>query len=152
MENNVIFEKAVEYKLSVVQNENNFDSKQLKSSQESADYCRQFYYDDIDIYESFFIVLLNRSCHVQAWVKISQGGRNATVVDSILVLKYMIDSLSKNVILCHNHPGGSLVPSEQDLKLTKKIKELVTLMDCSVLDHIILTSTNYYSFADNGIL
>lgn len=152
MENNVIFEKAVEYKLSVVQNENNFDSKQLKSSQESADYCRQFYYDDIDIYESFFIVLLNRSCHVRAWVKISQGGMNATVVDSILVLKYMIDSLSKNVILCHNHPGGSLVPSEQDLKLTKKIKELVTLMDCSVLDHIILTSTNYYSFADNGIL
>ena len=125
---------------------------QIKSSQNSVDVIRKFYFDDINIYESFFILLLNRANNTTGFAKISQGGTAGTVVDIKIIAKYAVDSLSPNVIICHNHPSGNIKPSEADINITKKIKDALLLLDISLTDHIILSENNYYSFADNGDL
>lgn len=150
MQNNPVLHKAIEYKLNAVKTDNNFDSIKVTKSMDAFNFCRQFYYDDIYIYESFFILLLNRANRINAWVKISQGGITATVCDPLLILKYTIETLSKGVILCHNHPSGSTTPSNQDIELTKKIKGALSCVEVKLMDHIILAENNYYSLADNG--
>lgn len=142
--------KATIYSLKKTESE--FEKVKIQSSNDSVKYLRQFYLDDIGIYESFFLMLLNRANQVIGYVKISQGGVTGTVVDPILVAKYAIDSLSKGVILCHNHPSGNLNPSDADRQITEKIKQGLKLFDISVLDHIILTENSYYSFCNEGIL
>ena len=123
--------------------------KSITSSTDASEYARQFYHEDIFLYESFFVMMLNTANVVEAYAKISQGGINATVVDVRIVAKIVIDSLSTNVILCHNHPSGQLKPSEQDKLITKKLASGLNLFDVKILDHIILTDASYYSFADN---
>lgn len=144
--------KIYEYKLTAIKSDTNYIKKKITTSDESVSYLRQFFKDDILIYESFFILLLNRANYTIGWVKISQGGIIGTVVDIKLLMKYVIDLLASGVILCHNHPSGSITPSEQDKDLTKKIQETLKLIDSKVLDHIILTEDSYFSFADQGLL
>jgi DNA repair protein RadC len=129
-----------------------FKRVQISCSKDSADYIRQFYSDDLDIYESFFLLLLNRSNNTIGFVKISQGGISGTVTDVRLIAKYVISSLATACIVCHNHPSGNTKPSDQDKLMTIKIKDALKLFDCNLLDHIILTSDSYYSFCDEGNL
>jgi DNA repair protein RadC len=103
-------------------------------------------------HEEFWIVLLNRANKVIDKQKISQGGISGTVTDVRLILKMAIDKFAASLILCHNHPSGNIKPSEADISITKKIKESGTLMEISVLDHIIITDGHYFSFADEGLL
>lgn len=128
-----------------------FPKAKITDSKNAATYARQFYGDDLTMYESFFIILLNRGNITTGFVKISQGGVCGTVVDPVIVAKYVIQSLSKGVILVHNHPSGTLKPSSQDIKITTKIKSGLELFDCIVQDHIILTDKRYFSFRDNNI-
>ena len=139
-------------KISLKKDPTNFERVKITSSQDSADYIRQFYSDDIEIFESFFILLLNRQNKTIGYAKISQGGVAGTVVDSKIVLKYIVDTLASAVILCHNHPSGNLNPSTQDLEITKKLSQAANLVDSQVMDHIILTPDSFYSFADNGLI
>ena len=122
----------------------------ITDSKTAADYARQFYYEDIDIYESVFIILLNRANNTIGYAKISQGGICTSIIDPIIVAKYAVDTLAKGVILVHNHPSGVVNPSESDINITTKIFKTLSLFDCSLIDHIILTEDNYYSLADNG--
>jgi DNA repair protein RadC len=69
-----------------------------------------------------------------------------------MVMKKAIEYLASGIIVCHNHPSGNLNPSESDSKITLKIKEAGNLMDIQLLDHIIVSGKDYYSFADNGML
>jgi len=128
--------------------------KKVKITQSSDAYnvIKQFYNDDIEIYESFFLLLLNRANNTTGYVKISQGGTIGTVVDVKLIAKYAVDSLSCAVILAHNHPSGNKQPSQNDRNMTKKVKEALKLFEIQVLDHIILTSESYFSFGDEGII
>ncbi len=103
-------------------------------------------------HEEFWILLLNRANSVVKMECISQGGISGTVVDVRLILKPAIESLASGIILCHNHPSGQLKPSEQDVSLTKKIKESTRMMDINLLDHLIIGDQKYLSFADEGIL
>lgn len=103
-------------------------------------------------HEEFWILLLNRANGVLKIECISKGGVSGTVVDARLILKPAIELLASGIILCHNHPSGQLKPSEQDISLTKKIKESARLMDINLLDHIIIGDQKYLSFADEGIL
>lgn len=122
-----------------------FDSKS------SADFISQFYGDDIAVFESFFLLLLNNQHQTVGYAKISQGGITSTEVDVRIVAKYVVDSLATAVILCHNHPGGTNKPSIFDISLTQKVKSALELFDVTVLDHIILVPEGeYYSFADEG--
>ena len=130
----------------------NFEKVKIISSNDAFKVIKQFYFDDIDIFESFFILCLNRNNQTIAYAKISQGGVAGTVVDIKLIAKYAIDCLASAVILAHNHPSGNLKPSNEDLAITKRIKEGLKILDISVLDHIILTSDGYLSFGDEGIL
>ena len=130
----------------------NFEKVKIISSNDAFKVIKQFYFDDIDIFESFFILCLNRNNQTIAYAKISQGGVAGTVVDKKLIAKYAIDCLASGVILAHNHPSGNLKPSNEDLAITKRIKEGLKILDISVLDHLILTSQGYLSFGDEGIL
>lgn len=129
-----------------------FQRIQISGSQDSADYIRQFYEGDIEIFESFFILLLNRQNMTIGYAKISQGGVAGTTVDAKIVIKYIVDTLASAVILCHNHPSGNLKPSAEDIMLTEKLASAAKLVDSQVLDHIILTPNSFYSFADSGLI
>jgi DNA repair protein RadC len=113
-------------------------------------FIRQFYSDDISIFESMYILLLDRSHHTIGYAKISQGGVAGTVVDRSIVAKYAIESLASAVILAHNHPSGNLNASEADLQITKQVKEGLSLFGIHLLDHLIITETAYNSLADAG--
>jgi DNA repair protein RadC len=103
-------------------------------------------------HEEFWILFLNRSNKVINRMKLSQGGISGTVTDVRIVMKKAIENLASGIIVCHNHPSGNLSPSESDTRITQKIKEAGTLMDIQLLDHLIVSDKDYYSFADNGLL
>lgn len=103
-------------------------------------------------YEVFMILLLNRRNQLMKAVQISTGGVSGTIVDVRIILKEAIQNLSSGIVLAHNHPSGSLQPSNEDLKITRKLKEGCKLMDILLIDHIIVGNQRYYSFADNGVL
>ena len=126
------------------------DVAQIKCSKDVADIFQPIL-GDLP-YEEFWILFLNRSNRVINRMKLSQGGVSGTVTDVRMVMKRAIEYLASGIIVCHNHPSGNLNPSESDTKITLKIKEAGTLMDIQLLDHLIITDKEYYSFADNGII
>lgn len=103
-------------------------------------------------HEVFAVIFLNRACKVNHYEIISEGGITGTVADPRIILKKALAHDAVNLILCHNHPSGSIKPSRQDEELTQKIKEAARYLDINVLDHIIVSEEGYYSFADEGIL
>jgi DNA repair protein RadC len=103
-------------------------------------------------HEEFWILFLNRSNKVINRMKLSQGGISGTVTDVRMVMKRAIEYLASGIIVCHNHPSGNLNPSESDTRITQKIKEAGNIMDIQLLDHLIISEKEYYSFADNGLL
>jgi DNA repair protein RadC len=129
-----------------------FLNVKITKSSDIAEFTRNFYSDDISIYESFFIAFLNNQNNTIGFCKISQGGITATVVDPLIVAKFVIDSLSKNIILVHNHPSGTLKPSQADKNITKEIQDGLKMFGVRVLDHVILTEDSYFSFADNNLM
>ncbi|AEM71509.1 DNA repair protein RadC [Allomuricauda ruestringensis DSM 13258] len=107
----------------------------------------------IGMHETFKVLLLNNANKVKGIYPLSHGGITGTLVDVRILFAIVVKTLSVNIILCHNHPSGTLKPSEADRKITQKIKRAAELFDVRVLDHIIITPNNeYYSFADNGDL
>jgi len=128
------------------------DYKKVKisSSKDAADYIKQFYFDDLEIFESVFILLLNRSNNTIGYAKISQGGIAGSVVDVKIICKYAIETLCSGVILAHNHPRGNINPSTCDDSITERVKNALNIFEIKLLDHVILTSESYYSYADNG--
>ncbi|HEY1038415.1 MAG TPA: DNA repair protein RadC [Bacteroidia bacterium] len=103
-------------------------------------------------HEEFWILILNRANAVVKSECISKGGINATLVDARLVFKPALLHSASSIVLAHNHPSGSLRPSDEDLRLTKKLREAGKLFDIAVFDHIIVGENSYYSFADEGIM
>ncbi len=103
-------------------------------------------------HEVFAVLFLNRANKINHFEIISEGGITGTVADPRIILRKALEEDAVNIILCHNHPSGSLKPSRADEELTKKIKEAARLFDITVLDHIIVSEEGYYSFADEGIL
>lgn len=106
----------------------------------------------IEFVEQFKIMLLNRANRVLGILEISSGSSTGTVVDPKLVFVAAIKANACSLILAHNHPSGNLKPSEADISLTRKLKEGGKLLEIQVLDHHILSSEGYYSFADEGLL
>ncbi|MCW3116120.1 MAG: repair protein RadC [Chitinophagaceae bacterium] len=103
-------------------------------------------------HEVFAVVFLNRSNKINNFQVLSEGGITGTVADPRIILKKALEEDAVSIILCHNHPSGSLKPSKADEDLTKKIKEAARYFDINVTDHIIVSENGYYSFADEGIL
>ena len=124
----------------------------VTSSQIGYDIIRKFYSDDVDLYESFFILLLNNKYTHIGFAKISQGGVASVQVDVKFVSKFVVDTFATGVILAHNHPSGNMSPSPQDIALTNRIKEAMNIFDVRVMDHLILGNNSYYSMADECVL
>lgn len=103
-------------------------------------------------HEEFWVIYLNRKNEIIKKENISKGGITGTVADTKIIFKHAIELLATGVILCHNHPSGSVNPSQADISLTKKLKEIGNLMESPVLDHIIVGEKNYFSFADNSLI
>ncbi len=101
-------------------------------------------------HEVFGVVFLNRANKINHFEIISRGGITGTVADPRIILKKALEENAVSIILCHNHPSGSLLPSRADEELTLKIKEAARYLDIRVLDHIIVSDEGYYSFADEG--
>lgn len=103
-------------------------------------------------HEVFAVIFLNRANKINHYEVISEGGITGTVADPRIILKKALAHDAVNLILCHNHPSGSIKPSRADEELTKKISDAADYLDIKVLDHIIVSEEGYYSFADEGII
>ncbi|GAA4805805.1 RadC family protein [Litoribaculum gwangyangense] len=103
-------------------------------------------------HEEFWIIYLNNSNKIIQKNQLSKGGITGTLVDVRLVLKSALELGSTGLILAHNHPSGTLKPSESDKQITNKLKIASECLDIKVLDHLIITEKAYFSFADEGIL
>ena len=103
-------------------------------------------------HEEMWLILLNKGNKLIKKVKMSSGGITATIVDVKMILKVVIEAQAQSIILVHNHPSGSLSPSRADIEITHKIKEAAKYFDLTVMDHIIVAESGYYSFVDDGKL
>lgn len=103
-------------------------------------------------HEEFWVIYLNTACKVLDEQLIGRGGNDFTPVDVRIILRYALQVKAHSMILMHNHPSGTLVPSQPDKILTAKINDAAKIMDIRVNDHLIFTDQSYYSFKDEGLL
>lgn len=106
----------------------------------------------LELQEEFKILFLNRANEVLGIYELSKGGIAGTVVDIRLIFSVALKCNAVGIILAHNHPSGTLKPSDADITLTRKIKKCSEFMDITLLDHIIVTKYGYYSFSNEGNL
>lgn len=103
-------------------------------------------------HEEFWIILLGRASKVLGKELISKGGLSGTVADPKVIFHIALQHQASGIILVHNHPSGSLKPSQLDISLTKKLSEAGKMLDIQVFDHLIITDTGFFSFGDEGLL
>jgi DNA repair protein RadC len=126
------------------------EKKVVRTSRDIAEYLRALIKDFS--YEVFAVLFLNKSNKINHFEVLSKGGITGTVADPRIILKKALEVNSTSLVLCHNHPSGSLKPSRADEELTKKIREAASYLDIAILDHIIVSEEGYYSFADDGLI
>ena len=124
----------------------------VSCSEDAASVLRSVWSDRMEHREEFFQICLNRANKVLGWSQVSSGGLNSCLVDPKVIYQIALKANAVGIILSHCHPSGNKNPSESDRQLTKKLKSAGKVLDIAVLDHIILTSEDYFSFADEGLL
>lgn len=124
----------------------------IGGSRDVNDYIRSVYPVSINIREAMVVLYLNNANRTLGYGIASIGGLTGTLVDVRLVLRDALLTQATGLILIHNHPSGTLKPSQSDINITKKVKKAAELMDIKLLDHLILTEDNFYSFADEGMM
>jgi DNA repair protein RadC len=115
---------------------------------------REFFTPEtIQVNEQFLVMYLNKANRVLGVYPGFKGGITSSIVDLRLILSIALKTLATSIVLCHNHPSGSLTPSKQDIEVTQRIKEAAKYLDICVWDHLIITfEQKYFSFADDGLL
>ena len=108
--------------------------------------------EEIDVREMFIVLFLNKSNKLIGYGINGIGGIDQCVVDTRLIYTQALLCGATAIIVSHNHPSGGINPSENDKSITKTIKDAGDLLRIELLDHVIITEDNYYSFADNGLL
>ncbi len=103
------------------------------------------------LHEEFWVLFLNNSNKVIHKAQLSKGGMTGTVIDTRIIFKTALEYNAISLILTHNHPSGKLVASESDKEITRKLQLAGKQMDIMILDHVIITESSYFSFADEGI-
>ena len=152
MQQNLFTLKLAEIKVTYQSKVKFKDMHQVLKSKDAEDVLRSIWNDTIELKEEFYILLLNRANRVKGWYKVSEGGTAGTIVDPKLIFSTALKCHASAIILAHNHPSGNTKPSEEDLKLTRKLTEGGKLLEIAVLDHLILTLEEYLSFADEGLM
>ncbi|MRI00868.1 DNA repair protein [Kriegella sp. EG-1] len=105
--------------------------------------------DTIELQEEVKVILLNRNNQLLGVYELAKGGVSGAFVDVKLLLSVALKCVASNIVLVHNHPSGNLKPSKADIALTEKVKKASKQVDMVLLDHLIVTKDDYYSFADN---
>ena len=148
--NNEVSEVKLTYKSKVKASER----PKVMNSKASFDILlKSFDSDTIELRETMKMLLLNRANKVLGVMDVSNGGTSATVVDVKLIMQCALLGNADGIILCHNHPSGTLTPSTEDNNVTRKIKNACDIMNIQFLDHIIISpEEKYYSYADEGII
>ncbi|WP_010253979.1 JAB domain-containing protein [Myroides injenensis] len=106
----------------------------------------------IELLEQFKVLMLSNNNKVLGVLEVSSGGITGTIVDLRIIFSALLKANATAFLIVHNHPSGKLVPSDADIQITRKIKEASKLLDINLLDHLIITTESYYSFADEGTL
>ena len=106
----------------------------------------------IELLEQFKVMLLNRANKVLGLFEVSTGGVSGTVADPKIIFTAALKGGASGIIVAHNHPSGNLKASQSDIDLTRKLKEAGKLLEIQLLDHVIVTTEGYFSFADEGLI
>jgi DNA repair protein RadC len=141
-------EKAIEYSLTCKKKP--FSSMKIRCSHDAFKFARKFYHEDILIYESAFIILMNSASDVIGYAKISQGGVCGTLIDIRLVYKYALETLATQIIFVHNHPSGRLIPSSEDINISRKLEAGCDTLNIKFVDSLIISDDWYRSMKDEG--
>lgn len=129
------------------------DRPVVKNSQSVYQVLKEVWDDSsLELFESFKVLFLNRANHIIGMYPVSNGGITGTVADPRLIFIAALKICACGIILAHNHPSGNLKPSRADEELTQKIKSAGQFLDIKLLDHLIIISDGYLSFADEGLL
>ena len=145
--NETVAEIQVSYKPNKV-----FNFK-IDDSRKSFDLILQKWEQDrIEMQEEVKILLLNRNNKVLGIYALAKGGISSCVVDVRIILAVALKALATGIILVHNHPSGNLQPSADDKKITEQLNSSCKLMGITLVDHLIITKDDYFSFADEGLL
>ena len=108
--------------------------------------------DTIEYREEVNVILLNRANHIMGIYQASAGGQSGTIIDPKIIFGVALKSNCSALIISHNHPSGNLKPSAEDIKVTKRLVDGGKLLALPVLDHMIITTDGYFSFADEGLI
>jgi DNA repair protein RadC len=150
---NLFLSNVAEVKISYSTKVKASERRTISNSRDADEILRLFWDNNIEYVESMKIILLNRANKVLGIANLSTGGTSGCILDAKTVFQYALKANASSFILAHNHPSGNLKPSDQDLAITRKIKDGAKLLDISLLDHLIISAYDgYYSMADEGVL
>ena len=121
----------------------------ITSSTKAVEVLRNVF-PSIELREYFYILLLNRANAVLGTYQVSAGGTTGTVADPKIIFQAALKANACSIILAHNHPSGSTIPSDADIKLTKELKDGGIILDINIYDHLIIAADSYRSMADEG--
>lgn len=127
-----------------------FSKEVISSADDAAALLRPLIGDQS--YETFYVFYLNHANKLLKYSCISSGGLTSTTVDPRMVFQEALLQKATRIMLCHNHPSGSLRPSNADVNITHKLKAAGKLLDIEVLDHVIVSTEGYFSFREDGML
>jgi len=131
----------------------NSEKVKIKDSQSVYEIVKNHWDDNlIELQEEVKVVLLNRANIVIGIYDLAKGGISGCIVDIKLVLSVALKALTSHIVLVHNHPSGNLKPSEADKRITKKLSNACEIVEITLLDHLIITKDNYYSFKDESLI
>ena len=127
-------------------------SSKIRCSRDAFLYIKEFFKSFMSHHEEVWMILLNSCMQIIGSSQVSKGGLEHAFVDVRIIYQTALMAHATGFILVHNHPSGNLKPSPEDIRLTKQVREASNFMRIKILDHIILSDTEYYSFADEGLL
>lgn len=125
---------------------------QVKNSQDIYQLLLSRYENCMEHHEEIWAIYMNNQHKVLGVSKISQGGFSEATCDPKIVIQIALKANASSIILSHNHPSGNTKPSDADRRITRKISEGCKFLDIQFLDHVIISPSSYYSFADDGQL
>jgi DNA repair protein RadC len=124
----------------------------VKASEDAAKILSVAFEDCMEHHEEAYVLFLNKAHRVLGISCISKGGINGTVIDIRIILQTALKVSASFLMISHNHPSGSLIPSSEDMAVTRSLQKGCQAVGIQMYDHIVMTSEGYMSFADEGLL
>ena len=131
----------------------NYKKTKISTSLDAFQVLLELYDDDtVDYKETAYALFLNKANNTIGWMKISEGGTSATIIDQKIIFATALKCNASSIILSHNHPSGQLRASDEDRKMTERIVSIGCILGIEVLDHVIVCRSGYYSMSDEGLM